>query len=120
LRTIKITERGWIGHFCCAADCLFRRNTLVDGGSVKVVVSTVGLLYRDGKYHTLDINKSYYETMAFLANDSQFNDADVSRQIELRGRSNISDVKDEIGANRMHDEAVREIKKRIKNEEITN
>jgi len=39
---VKITERGWPAHLCVAERCLFRRNTLLELGEERVVVSTVG------------------------------------------------------------------------------
>ena len=65
----KITERGWAGHFICAARCNFRRNTLIESGDTRVVVSTVGALRlkedRQG-FSDLGCDRTY-ETMAFRA-----------------------------------------------------
>ena len=69
---VKRTERGWAGHFICGNDCRFRRNTLLEYGDKRVVVSTVGnLLYinpitKKGEITTIGLNR-YYETMAFEA-----------------------------------------------------
>lgn len=71
---IKRTERGWAGHYICSASCRYRRNTLLEFGNIRVVVSTVGAHYphnrRDQLCH-IGIGRSaeyrYYETMAFHA-----------------------------------------------------
>lgn len=39
---VRITYRGWPGHYCSARYCIFRLNTLIEVGDVRVVVSTVG------------------------------------------------------------------------------
>ncbi len=63
---IKRTERGWAGHFICGDRCRFRRNTLLEFGDVRIIVSTVGAMYVDGKLDSIGVDR-YYETMAFHA-----------------------------------------------------
>lgn len=76
------TERGWPGHFIGAADCRFRRNTLLEYGDKKVVVSTVGDYIVNGEVWTVGLDR-YYETMIFEAaqDDAGYWDADVKKQI---------------------------------------
>jgi hypothetical protein len=60
------TERGWPGHFICADKCLFRRNTLLELGDVKIVVSTVWLFRVNGQFQEIGCGR-YFETMAFYS-----------------------------------------------------
>lgn len=46
---VKRTERGWPGHYCCASDCEFRRNTLLEYKDAKIVVSIVGIMRMDNE-----------------------------------------------------------------------
>lgn len=84
MQEVKRTERGWAGHFICADGCRFRRNTLLEYGDKKWVVSTVGLyLSRSAnKFEEIGLNR-WYETMAFEADDTPYHDADVSKQIDF-------------------------------------
>jgi hypothetical protein len=66
---IKITERGWAGHFCGANSCRFRRNRLIEKESgERIVVSTVGnwLPWNETTIQQIGAGR-YYETMAFKA-----------------------------------------------------
>jgi hypothetical protein len=114
---MKVTERGWAGHFVCANRCYFRRNTLVEHGEIKIVVSTVGLMPKlDGKgWEEIGINR-HYETMAFHAdaNDKRYRDADVSKQIYFDSEWAIREVDADDRANIMHDKAVKEIWTRLR------
>ena len=114
---MKTTERGWSGHFCCAERCRFRRNTLIEHGDIKIVVSTVGLMPKlDGKgWETIGVDR-HYETMAFHADysDTRYHDADVSKQISFDSEWAISEVDADDRANGMHDTAVKEICKRLR------
>ena len=119
----KITERGWAGHFICAGECNYRRNTLIDFGRKKIVVSTVGML-RDREenglygYRTIGAGGRYYETMAFRAKkEGPYWDADVSKQISFesewaicseKGFKALPDDADNL-ADRMHEAVVREL-----------
>ena len=39
---VKRTERGYPGHFILSHRCVFTRNTLLEYGETRVIVSTVG------------------------------------------------------------------------------
>ena len=115
---IKRTERGWPGHFICVDRCFYRRNTLVEYGEVRVVVSTVGgMKNRDkNKVETIGHNR-YYETMVFMAfKDEEYWEANVSREVCFDSNWFISKLSDDVDnkANEMHEKVVREIMRRIK------
>jgi len=112
---MKITERGWPGHFILCDRCLFRRNTLIEHNDVAVVVSTVGLLKaRDSdKFETVGSGR-YFETMAFYADkNDKWKDAIIDRQIWLDCKCTIAEIDAEGEANDMHDAAVKEIRDMI-------
>lgn len=107
------TERGWAGHYICSYKCLFRRNTLLEYGDVKVVVSTVGAQLEcryPRKFDTVGHNR-YYETMAFMADetDTRFNDIDPGKELLIAGNTAIDHLDADDEANDMHEAIVEEI-----------
>lgn len=113
---LKRTERGWAGHFIAAQRCRFRRNTLLECGEVRIVISTVGLME-----HPMDRRQfmeigfdRHYETMAFhAAFDGRYWNADVGRQVNFDAPWSIAEVDAEDRANEMHEAVVAEIMARM-------
>jgi hypothetical protein len=118
---LRRTERGWAGHFVRAHRCHFRRNTLLEYGAIKVVVSTVGLMedpLREGMFATIGHNR-HFETMAFhAAKDGRYWDADVSRELTFRSPWAIANADAEDLANDMHEIVVTEITQRMMDGEL--
>ena len=120
------TERGWVGHFISGNKCRFRRNTLIDAGDTKWVVSTVGGWTPDDRLEPQMIGADrYYETMAFAADlDSPYLDADVFCQIPFDSQWGIfGNTWQEVmkryrypdnAANEMHEKVVAELMEKIK------
>lgn len=115
LKEVKRTERGWAGHFCCSDSCKFRRNTLLECGEIKVVVSTVGNYFDSrGKFDHVGIGRDY-ETYAYHVDPASgdYKDIDVERQIwfESRGAYLIKkgDKYPDLIANNMHETVVQEL-----------
>jgi hypothetical protein len=65
---VIVTERGYSAHFCLSERCRFVRNTLLEYGDNKLIVSTVGRMRSldDKKYERTNAS-AYYETMVFKA-----------------------------------------------------
>ena len=105
---VKRTERGWAGHFICADRCLFRRNTLLEFGDVKIVVSTVGNFVSDCRLQEIGAGR-YFETMVFHADDTKYFDADFTKDIEVKSSCVISEKGEDDKANEMHELVVDEI-----------
>lgn len=114
-------ERGWAGHFICADRCKFRRNTLLERGNVRIVVSTVGLMtdYRDdNKFSEVGLDR-YFETMAFhAAYDGRYWDADVTREVSFDSPWMVQEVDADDIANEQHESVVAEITQRMSNGEF--
>ena len=121
---VKITERGWAGHFICSDRCKFRRNTLIEYGDTKWVVSTVGCFVCENRVETIGLER-FYETMAFEAKeDDGYWEADVSKGIFFDSNwticaqsweqlvTNYPNVDND--ANNMHDTVVKELSEKIK------
>lgn len=108
---VKRTERGFPAHFICCDRCRFRRNTLLECGDVRVVVSTVGNMWIDGKPDTIGHNR-YYETMVFRAKfEKGYWEANTTEQISIESEWAISELEHESDgkADEMHEAVVREI-----------
>ena len=114
---IKRTERGWAGHFSCGNSCLFRRNTLIEIGENRIVVSTVGAYRSKENIETLGAGGRYYEPMAFKAKkEGPYFEADVSEQLSFENEWSIcADSAEELPndvdnlADKMHEAAVDEL-----------
>ena len=110
---IIITERGWVGHFICGYRCAFRRNTLIEKGRKKIVVSTVGAMLdykNDNKYDTIG-HERYYETMVFGAKyQKPYWEADVTKELHFDAPWSIGKItsKSDAEANAMHEAVVQE------------
>ncbi len=108
---VDITYRGWQGHFICKSE--FHLNTLVKYKDKKIVVSTVGNTpdsLEKGKYMEIGFGRKF-ETMAFEADDSEWNDADVTKRVYYDGEWSYND---ECQAQIGHMKAVIEIVKLLR------
>jgi hypothetical protein len=115
MNEVKRTERGWAGHFISASRCRFRRNTLLECGDKRIVVSTVGALE---SCEPIGHNR-YYETMAFWAkNDGIYWDANIMKQVHFKSRWAIATLSEttDAEANAMHEAVVAELTERLRKE----
>jgi hypothetical protein len=122
IKLVKRTERGWIGHYCDAQDCLFRRNTLLECDGQAVVISSVGLKRVGDSTAPREIGfERWYETMAFMADmRDAYKDADVYRQVFFESPCAIEgevfprayDI--DLQANDMHEAVVAEITEKLR------
>jgi len=116
---VKKTERGWSGHYVCAIECFFRRNTLLECKDDKIVVSTVGNRWNDEMLKTLGQGR-YYETKVFHAvfEFEEYWDADVSKEINVTSKSAMLELGSDNEANEMHEAVVKEIESKMKQGEF--
>lgn len=122
---VKRTERGWAGHYICSDSCKFRRNTLLEYGDRKWVVSTVGGYVYQNKIQSIGYNR-WYETMAFQAKEKNgYLEADIKRMVPFESECGIygenwDEVLETYGndidnkANEMHENVVTELMEKIK------
>lgn len=118
---VKRTERGWPVHFICVSRCRFRRNTLLECGEQRVVVSTVGNMSRlDGSgVEEIGFDR-HYETMAFRAYfEDPYWEGDISSpEVPFDSPWAIRgvDIAADLRANAMHEAVVAEISSRLEEE----
>ena len=118
---IKVTERGWAGHFIASRWCRFRRNTLIAKGEKHVVVSTVGNYHPGNDTDIAEVGAGrYYETMVFEGKQQgKYIDAEVIRELSeyFNGLSYKSpqDFPDNVDnlANDMHEATVASVVKAL-------
>jgi hypothetical protein len=114
------TERGWPGHFICADRCMFRRNTLLECGETRIIVSTVGS-YTPPKPKGVKITAEigmgrFYETMAFRATwDGTYWDTDIDHPVQFNSPWTVNrlDYKTDEEANVMHEVVVEELTRQL-------
>lgn len=83
-RNVKRTERGWHGHFDKSDKCLFSRNTLLETGDIRYVISTLGAYCPEEPEAGCEkINPhGYYETLIFEAKQNEvYWDIDSEKQL---------------------------------------
>lgn len=120
---IKKTERGWPGHYILADRCQFHRNTLLELGNVRIVVSTVGAQHSHDWSGFNKVNcDSFYETMVFPAkkHKSYWEANTLAGSISILSKSRCGMGKeiehiDDKKANDMHEKIVTEISRRMNN-----
>lgn len=116
MKQIKRTERGWAGHFCLSNKCTFHRNTLLESGDIRIVVSTVGAMDIDGKFERTNLN-SFYETLVFHAKfDDPYWDSNVTMEISIGDiKTGVNEInhRADMEANDMHENVVNHIIARI-------
>ena len=82
--SVTRTERGWPAHFIAASSCFYRRNTLIEQGGDRIVVSTVGSYRIRESIEPIGAFGRYYETMAFKAQkEGAYWEADVSEAVSF-------------------------------------
>lgn len=114
-KEVKVSYRGWPGHFICGDRCVFRLNTLLECGNTRIVVSTVGLMRDrlDEGFQQIGHNR-HFETMAFHAKENEeFWDADVQREVFFDSQWAWEKPEDEWAANKGHWAVVEEIKRKL-------
>lgn len=117
MTSVQRTERGWGGHFICFYRCDFRRNTLLELGEQRIVVSTVGRMrvtdpsHGRNNYETIGHDR-HYETMAFRAEMCGiYWDANVSREVCFSSPWAVSEITEDSDAeaNAVHERVVAEV-----------
>lgn len=121
---VKRIERGWPGHFIAADKCLFRRNTLLESGIKKIIVSTIGNYRLNSHTEPIGYNNypRYYETMVFEAKlERAYYDIDTDKPISFDSNwaicaASVTDLPNDVDnqADAMHETVVEEITLKLK------
>lgn len=141
MEQVKRTERGWCGHFIGGPDCQYHRNTLLEYGDNKIVVSTVGCyvpmhkrgflnqvvcaveygMFGNNRYFETVGADRYFETMAFVAYESEdgYWDANVGERVSFSSNWQLDRPDMEKEADEMHEAVVAEITQDLLNDTLT-
>ena len=116
---VKRTERGWSAHFICASRCRFRRNTLLELGDRRIVVSTVGNMepFRETDNRQMEEIglERCWETMVFDAvYEAPYWEANTSSELGFDSPWALDVTANDLDANAMHERVVREIANRMR------
>lgn len=119
---VKRTERGFAGHFICAKDCWYRRNTLLEADNLRIVVSSVGNYHlppKMGEEGAQEIGLDrYYETMAFYAKwEDPYWEADIGKQVSFHAEWGIFEEpknESDFEMDEIHEGVVEELTVRLK------
>jgi len=119
MKQVKVTERGWMGHFPYSGEYYYTRNTLVEGENDSVVVSSIGN-YRPRSVTKIEplekVVHTYYETVVFGAIAvGEYIEADFRDRRTVKGeRQIVTDDPNKLPmdvdnlADKMHDNTVSE------------
>lgn len=123
-KEVKRTERGWAGHCIISDDCRYHRNTLLEYEDLKIVVSTIGryvpmsrVMYGDYSFDIVGCDR-FFETMAFVADETKYHDADATQQVEFDSKWSLDSPDMEIEADEMHENVVKEISEKMKKNKL--
>lgn len=113
-------ERGWPGHFIGADRCIFRRNTLLTCGDIRVIVSSIGDMIDPITNEIVMIGHNrYYETVVFNAHwTGKYWDIDVNVQLYFDSPWSVDDPEGDDIANDYHEGVVSEMTQKLLNGEI--
>lgn len=116
---MRITERGWPGHYICSDRCVFHRNTLLSHKGKNIIISTVGRSKSKsgGLPDTIGYNR-YYETRVFEGKKYKgYIDLAVEKEIAIPNiQCAIKEInwESDLLANNMHEEAIKKVKQLLR------
>ena len=71
----------------------------------------------DYSFDTIGLDR-FFETMAFIADETKYHDADASQQVEFNSKWCLNDPDMEIEADEMHENVIKEISEKMKKNEL--
>jgi len=118
---VKRIERGWPSLFVNGDICRFNRNTLLERGDTRYIISTVGAYYPEKEGGCIKISDNgYYETAIFEAKEeSGYWDIDIDKELAIPDGCDwaITDItlESDMLANEMHEKIVSAVQSVLEN-----